>query len=303
MPVSPKWTRGEWSGGFAHWRDERERTAYLSIAFTYRLPEARRWAIYYGRLGYRVLAGGPALFTRKGYLDGFAETGGDFPDAIARHNPMATKASEGCPVGCNFCMVWMLHGRKFTLFPDFVVRPVLCDNNLSGLPVDYQEHIIRRYQVAGVPLLDANSGFEPQTFDDDCFHRWSAINQGPWRFAFDEQKERADVERVMKMLREVSPRRKRVYVIIGNEPVESCLDRIQSVIAWGGEPHVQPFMKLNTLTRKPYPRFDWTEQKLRDMARWANRMVWRKTPFEEYGRSVKTHRYRDRYSATEGLFI
>jgi hypothetical protein len=108
-----------------------------------------------------------------------------------------------------------MEGRNFTLLPDFPVRPVLCDNNLSGLSAEYQDHIISRYVAEGVPLLDANSGFEPRTFDGAVFERWRKINRGPWRFAYDDLQERREVYDVMQMLKGVSPRKKRVYVLIG----------------------------------------------------------------------------------------
>lgn len=293
-------TRGQWIGGLAEWTEGD--TAFLSIAFTWRLNDAYQRAIWYKAQGYHVRAGGPGIFTRKHFLADVAEIGGDYPDAIERHNPQATFASRGCPVGCWFCIVPKMEGKKFTLLPDFVVRPVLCDNNLSALPADYQDHIVARYKAAGVPLLDANSGFEPRTFDDEVFARWRAINQGPWRFAYDDQQERPYVERVMRMLRDVPSRQKRVYVLIGNEPFDACIERIREVMAWGGEPYVQRYMKLNALERKPHIRFDWTEQRLRDVARWANSpMIWRKTPFHEYRRSIKTSKA-ERYNAQEGLF-
>jgi hypothetical protein len=288
-----------WVGGLAEWTDGD--TAYLSVAFTWKLQDAYQRAVYWRSLGYNVRAGGPGIFTRKHFLADVAEIGGDIPDAVAQHNPNATIASRGCPVGCWFCIVPKMEGKQFTLLPEFPVRPILCDNNLSGLPADYQDFIIGRYVSAEVPLLDANSGFEPRTFDDNVFNRWKVINKGPWRFAYDDQQERGYVERVMKMLREVSPRRKRVYVLIGNEPFASCMDRIREVIAWGGEPHVQPYMKLNALEREPYPRFDWNKQLLRDVARWANSpQIWRKAPFEQYRRSVKTV---ERYDEQQGLFL
>ena len=212
------------------------------------------------------------------------------PDVVQRHNPMATFASRGCPVGCWFCIVPAMEGREFTLLPDFIPRPILCDNNLSALPGDYQDHIIARYVKAGVALMDANSGFEPATFDEEVFSRWKQINKGAWRFAYDESQERADVERVMRMLKDVPPSRKRVYVLIGNEPVKACLDRINEVIAWGGEPHVQPVMKLNAPVKEYWVRKDlgWTRQSLTDMARWANRWVWRTCSFADYSRSYRT---------------
>jgi hypothetical protein len=33
--------------------------------------------------------------------------------------------------------------------------------------------------------------------------------------------------------------------MIGREPFQLCMDRIRRVIAWGGEPYAQYYMKLN----------------------------------------------------------
>lgn len=277
---------GQWSGGFAEWVDGD--TAYLSIAFSWCLPQAYSRAAWYRQQGYKVRAGGPGVFTRKHYLDEVADIGGSVSDAVAKHNPMATFASRGCDVNCWWCIVPKMEGRTFTEFPDFVVRPVLCDNNLSGLSMDYQRHIVGRYLATGVPLLDANSGFAPAKFDEEVFGLWRQINRGPWRFAYDCMERRPHVERVMRMLGDVSQRRKRVYVMIGNEPMASCVQRIDEVIAWGGEPHCQPFMKLNALEKKPAVRFDWTAQSLRDVARWTNRYLWKYTSLNDYQRSAKT---------------
>lgn len=299
--MSERGTPGEWVGGLAEWVDGD--TAYLSVAFTWKLDEAYARAVWHRSLGRTVRAGGPGIFTRKHYLADVAELGGDYPDAIARHNPDATIASRGCPVGCWFCIVPKMEGKSFTLLPDFPVRPILCDNNLSALPPEYQDHIIARYRATGVPLLDANSGFEPRTFDDEVYARWKPINRGPWRFAYDDQAERPYVERVMRMLRHVSARRKRVYVLIGNEPVAACMERIREVIAWGGEPYVQRYMKLNALEKKPQVRFDWTEQTLTDVARWATGRFWKYTDFEGYRRSAHSGREAERYDARQGLFV
>lgn len=295
-----EWGKGEWVGGLGEWIEDD--TAYLSVAFTWKLNEAYSRAVWYSRLGYKVRAGGPGLFTRKHFLADVAEIGGTIPDAVARHNPMATIASRGCPVGCWFCIVPKMEGKEFTELPDFPVRPVLCDNNLSALAPEYQNHIVGRYQATGVPLLDANSGFEPRTFDGEVFARWKGINRGPWRFAYDDAGDGPHVERVMKMLRDVRPKLKRVYVLIGNEPFAECMDRIKRVIAWGGEPHAQPFIKLNALRREPHVRHDWNAQLLRDVARWVNRMHWRKVEFADYRRSTKT-RHLERYNEQEGMFV
>ncbi len=202
-------------------------------------------------------------------------------------------------------MVPAYEGRAFTLYPEFDVRPILIDNNLSGLPVEYQWHIIARYIGHGVDIIDANSGFEPKSFDEDCFERWRIVNTGPWRFGFDETHEADQVGRVMAMLRRrrVPSKLIRPYTIIGNEPFDACMERILKVIEWGGEPHVQPYMKLNAEVREPWAQHDWTVQKLRDVARWANSRQWRQRTFAEYDRSARKLPRADHYRPTDGLFV
>jgi hypothetical protein len=294
-----------WVGGLAQWVEDE--TLYLSVAFTWRLEEAFHAAQFAKAQGLNVMAGGPALFLTqmKHRLADVATVGTHYPDAIAKHNPEATFASRGCPVGCWFCIVPKMEGREFTLLRDFPVRPILCDNNLSGLPAEYQDHIIRRYQESGTPLRDANSGFEPITFTPEVYARWKPLinaGRGPWRFAYDELKERTQALRVMKMLTDEHQRRKRVYVLIGNEPFADCMQRIEEVIAHGCEPHCQPFIKLNALERVPRIRHDWTHRKLMDVARWANGWVWKKAPFSEYDRHRK-NTAPERYDLQQGLFL
>lgn len=63
-------------------------------------------------------------------------------------------------------------------------------SDVSALPPEFQDHIIGRYKAEGVPLLDANSGFEPRTFTEEVFRRWQPIideNSAPWRFGYDDR--------------------------------------------------------------------------------------------------------------------
>jgi hypothetical protein len=281
-----------WVEGLAEWTEGD--TAFLSIAFSWKVGEAYSRAAWYRAAGYTVRAGGPGLFTPKAKerLGSIAVLGGAIPDALRHHNPLATKASDGCPVGCYFCIVPAMEGKAFTLHPDFPVRPILTDNNLSALPADYQRHIVERYLGHRVSLLDANSGFEPKTFDEEVYQRWRPINRGPWRFAYDTSEERDDVYRVMQMLRQrgIGPRRMQVYVLIGNEPFDACMGRIREVIEWGGEPYVQPLMKLNAADRDDlWVRFDWTYHRLRAVQRWSKPIIRRRSPeFATYDASAKT---------------
>lgn len=269
-----------WAGGLAEWIDGD--TAFLSVAFSWKLPDAYQRAAWYKVAGYKVKAGGPGLYAYPHYLDAVAEIGEEYPDAIIHHNPDATKASKGCPVGCYFCIVPKAEGKSFTYLSDFTPRPILCDNNLSALPADYQDFIIDKYRKSGVKLLDANSGFEPLTFTDSTYARWKSIYNGVWRFGFDETGEEEYARKMAEILKKESPRKKIVYVLIGNEPFEACMIRIQKVLEWNCEPHVQPMIAINALVKRPIVKFDWTEDKLRHVARWANRRLWRKITFSEY---------------------
>lgn len=310
-----------WSGGLAEWQEGD--TVYLSVAFTWKVPDARDHAMFARALGKRVVAGGPAFMQpeMRRIMEGVAEVPTvrvvrrgkprDVPAphpagmVIQRHNPLATLASRGCSEDCYFCGVPITDG-PLKVFPNFPVRPILCDNNLSALPADYQDYIIRRYDESGVKMIDANSGFEPKTFTEEVYRRWKPLvnaGGGPWRFGYDTMSERDRVIEVMRMLRDEPGRRKRVYVLIGNESVAACMARIQDVLDHGCEPHCQPFLSLNALERRPHPRHDWTAQHLTNVARWVNRHHAKNgVPFEKYDGSLKS-RDVERYDEQQGLFL
>lgn len=258
----------------------------LSVIFSWHAPMAREIAL---RLkdSAEVWCGGPGMFALAKWWareTGLAATTGlDWRFERQRGAYRMTFASRGCPVNCWFCVVPRLEGTTFTLDRDFLPAPVLCDNNLSALPDDFQDHILARYLAAGIDLRDANSGFEPRSFTAMTFRRWRAALRGPWRFAYDTSSEGEEVRRMMTVLREVPPRRKQVYVLIGNEPIAACYERALRVIEWGGEPYCQPVMPLNALSRRAVMvRHDWTPQLLRDFARYFNRRLWRSLGMQHY---------------------
>jgi hypothetical protein len=257
----------------------------LSVIFTWHAPIAREiaWRVS-GRS--EVWCGGPGIFR---LLDWWrANTGLDAHKGLDQRIERQAGdyrmgfASRGCPVGCHFCIVPKLEGLEFTLDWDFVPAPILCDNNLSALPVEFQDHILRRYRDTNTQLLDANSGFEPQYFDGGTYERWKPQLRGPWRFAFDMMPEWRHVKAMMKLLENESSRKKQVYVLIGNEPVDTCYERAMKVIEWGGEPYCQPYMALDTLDKEPKVLHDWTMESVKDFARFFNRRLWRSMAIGDY---------------------
>lgn len=261
----------------------------LSVIFSWDAPTARDIAVRV-KSNSDVWAGGPGLFALGNWWK--RETGLDCVRGLdprfdhQRGVYQMTFASRGCSAGCSFCIVPRMEGKQFSLDWDFRPAPYLMDNNLSALPVDFQTHIVQRYRETGVKLVDAQEGFSPAHFDEATYERWSPIlhRRAPWRLGFDTLSKADAVQRMLHILRDVSAFRKRVYVLIGNEPVAACHERIMRVIAWGAEPHVQPLIGLASLTKTPIVRHDWGSiQQLKDMARWANRKIWRSgIPLEEY---------------------
>ena len=146
MKLSP------WRKGVVEWREGE--TVFLSIAFSWDADDVYQRSAFYRSEGRRVKVGGPGVFrpaSLRADLESLgAEVGGSAPEAVTFHNPDATFASRGCPVGCWFCIVPAMEGREFTLLPDFEPRPILCDNNLSALSVEYQEHIRRNRQGGSI---------------------------------------------------------------------------------------------------------------------------------------------------------
>jgi hypothetical protein len=261
-------------------------TVYLSIVFSWHAQIARDIALRV-RSHAEVSVGGPGIFAlakwwgRETSLA--ATTGLDWRFERQRGDYRMAFASRGCPVNCWFCVVPRIEGTAFTLDHDFRPAPILCDNNLSALPDDFQNEILARYAKAGVRLIDANSGFEPRSFTEETFRRWRNALRGPWRFACDTTSELPQVQRMMTILREVPARRKQVYVLVGNEPLAACYERAQKVIEWGGEPYCQPVMPLNALSRdRLIIRHGWTLESLRDFSRFYNRHLWRSLDISEY---------------------
>jgi len=260
----------------------------LSVIFSWHAPLACEIARRMKDFA-EVWCGGPGIFTLAHWWK--QETGLERVKGLdprfdrQRGTYKMTFASRGCPVNCSFCIVPRLEGTAFTFDPEFDPAPVLCDNNLSALPTDYQEHIIQRYQAAHVPLLDANSGFEPHYFDEETYRRWKPVLRGPWRFALDETRELEDVQRMMQVLKSESASKKRVYCLVGNEPIQTCYERACKIIEWGGEPFCQFILPLNWLGDPHHVklRYDWTSyEQGRDFCRYFNRFLWRSLTLADY---------------------
>lgn len=263
------------------WMDNGVDLFCFSVVFSWRIPELIRQVNGIKDLG-KVWIGGPAvtfhpanakLIEREtgikphiGIDDRFERQPGAYPMVYF---------SRGCPAytpACGLCPVPRIEGNEFRYYPDAQPAKLLLDNNLSALPADYQDYIIRRYADEWKGgRVDANSGFEPHTFNESTLDRWEKFPLMFWRFGYDDTTERDQALEMMRLLkaRGHTGSKVRVYTMIGNEPKDVCHNRIKEVIANGCHPwpqRVRPLDWLGPDGTLP-TRFDWDEDTLTAMQR------------------------------------
>lgn len=248
----------------------------FSVVFSWRLPALVEMVKTAKMLGGEIWIGGPAVtfhHRNRQYVQN--ETGivphygldirfetepGKFPMVYF---------SRGCPAytpACGKCPVPTIEGNAFRYYPDATPAPLLMDNNLSALPDEYQEHIIRRYREewTGPKKVDANSGFEPHTFTEATLDRWKDFPLACWRFGYDDLTERDEALEMMRLLRSrgYGGEKVRVYTLIGNEPIADCRRRVTEVIENGCHPWPQRVRALDWIGG-PLPVYlDWDEPTL-----------------------------------------
>lgn len=271
----------------------------FSCVFSWHLPRLVKMVHAAKAKGAEIWIGGPAvtfshrnreyveratgIVPHKGLDERFERESGTFPMVYF---------SRGCPAytpACGNCPVPIIEGNEFRYYPDAAPAPLLLDNNLSALPDEYQDHIIRRYtdEWKKNKKVDANSGFEPHTFTVETLKRWERFPLSCWRFGYDDLTERSEALRMMKLLRDHghTGEKVRVYTLIGNEPMEACHQRVREVIENGCHPWPQRLRPLDWLGPEGTlpTRYDWDEPTLIAFQRfYSNRAFWGRLKPEEF---------------------
>lgn len=269
----------------------------FSCVFSWHLPRLVVMANAAKATGAEVWIGGPAVtFSAKNREYVHTKTGivphTGIDERFEREpgNYSMVYFSRGCPAytpACGLCPVPRIEGNEFRYYPEAKPAPMLCDNNLSALPADYQQHIIDRYKAdwPARKKVDANSGFEPHTFTEETLLRWNKFPLSCWRFGYDDLTERDEALRMMSLLRNhgYTGEKVRVYTLIGNEPIEACQQRVREVIENGCHPWPQRLRPLDWLGGPLPTRHDWDEQTLIAFQRfYGNRAFWGRLKPEEF---------------------
>jgi len=259
-------------------------TAFVSVPFTWELPQAYSRCVFLREQGYKVRAGGPAVSLMPDYLADVAEIGGEV-DALKHHNPNATFTSRGCPNRCGFCAVPKIEGGLVEL-DDWEPKPIVCDNNLLACSRAHFDRVID--SLKSIESVDFEQGLDARLLTDHHAQRIAELNLSLVRFAWDDIKSESPIMEAMEKILAVGiPKSKlRVYVLFNfNDTPEDTLYRFQTLKDMSIWSNPARFQALDALKRNAYVAPAWTERKLRRMMRYWYRQRWLSSvPFDEYER-------------------
>ena len=246
-----------WRKGIAQWRVKDQ--LYLSVVFTWHLPEARKICLLSGQ---KPVVGGPAVKLLPDYLADVAniEQSTIFP-VLEFHNPMATFTSRGCDNKCGYCAVPKIEG-KLTELKDWPVRPIICDNNLLGCSQRHFDNVIDRLKV--LPFVDFNQGLEADLFTAHHAARMAELKQPMVRFAFDHISEESKVIDAINIAKAAGLKSLGCYVLFNfNDTIEDFRYRIKLLKSKGVSPFPMRYQSLYTLQKNSYLEKGWSQEVIR----------------------------------------
>lgn len=272
----------EWSKNIFEWNAGD--TLFLSIVFSWQLPQALK-RIQQPKFGEtKFVVGGPAVKLHPDYLTSYATYGYDIPGMLQKHNPDATKTSIGCVRNCSFCAVPKTEGKLKEL-SDWPVLPIVCDNNLLACSQKHFDGVIDKLKA--LDWCDFNQGLDARLLTQYHADKLAELKNPQVRLAWDNIKDERHLLAAITKLRKAGiPRRKMsCYVLIGfNDTPEDALYRLESLTyALGINPNPMRYQSLDSKKRNEYVGEHWTNKELvRYMRYWSNLKNTGGVPFAEF---------------------
>jgi hypothetical protein len=265
-----------WRKGIASWTVKD--TTYLSIVFTWHLPEARKLCEASKK---KIVVGGPAVKLMPDYLADVAHVEPEtiYP-ALAFHNPLATFTSRGCINACPFCAVPRIEG-KFR-YVDYTPAPVVCDNNILASSDSRFHQVID--SLLQFPYVDFNQGLDARLFSNFHAEQLKRLKSVKVRFSLDNEGMIFNVERAIEKAKVYGLKDLGVYVLIGyKDTPQDAKHRLELVRSWGVRPNPMRYQPLDCLRKDTYIEQGWTQIQLEDMQRYYSKLRWLEhIPFNDY---------------------
>ena len=177
----------EWPKGPVTWIVSR--TLYVSVPFTWNLPEVRTLVSQRDWRWDQAVVGGPAIDLMPDYLTDLpgVKVGGESPGVLQRHNPLATRTTTGCTRHCPFCGIGqgLIESGGLTELHDWPDLPIVCDNNFLAASLPHFDRVIDR--LAGWGWADFNQGLDARLLTEYHARRLAEIRRPMVRLALDRQ--------------------------------------------------------------------------------------------------------------------
>jgi hypothetical protein len=210
----------EWTKGPTKWTEGN--TLFVSVSFTWNLPDVMREARHPDMFHKRVVIGGPAVKLAKmklpdllANLPEWVEIGNQCEGALQRMNPQATRTTVGCVRRCSFCAVPITEGgfRELEDWPDL---PIICDNNLLAASVEHFDRVCDRLERH--EWCDFNQGLDARLMTDHHAERIGRLRGAQVRMALDHSSLTDAWTHAYELLRKHHVAQKRIstYVLCGH---------------------------------------------------------------------------------------
>jgi len=219
-----------WPKSYIWWVDGH--VGFVSVPFTWNLPEVRQLVTQGHMFVDEWHVGGPACRLMPDYLAGIQ---GVYVNArlmgpvLNRFNPQATRTTIGCPRGCKFCGVSKIEPewRELDDWPDL---PILCDNNITAASHEHFDRVMDKLERHKAP--DFNQGIDCRILTEHHAERLGRHRGIIVRLALDSPSEYDAWEEAWRKLRKYKTAKSRIrsYVLCAfNSGVDDAWERCQWV--------------------------------------------------------------------------
>lgn len=198
-----------------------EQPVYISVTFTWHIPEAERLYRSWSRFYSDVQIGGPAFDDPGGFFE---------PGMFVK--PGITITSRGCSKQCDWCFAWRREGtiRELPIHAGWDVA----DNNLLACSRQHIEQVFAMLKLQTEPIK-FSGGLDAELLQEWHVDELKQIKLKYAWFACDYPGAIKNLERAADLMSDFSIEKKRCYVLIGwnGESIKQADKRCEQVYRLG----------------------------------------------------------------------